>query len=89
MAPDIWTECFDFTQAPLPPGTYTMDPPQILSLNWGAGIHDQVSQPTGVFEGLLERILILPELKALDGRGSVFDTLNALEDSVITLKRML
>ncbi len=38
---------------------------------------------------LLERIFMLPELKALDRRALLFESLTDLEQRVITLKRML
>jgi phospholipase C len=85
-APDIWTHCFDFGQAPLPPGSYTGEP--IIDITWGTGIQDRLAKPADVLEGLLERIFILPELKALDRRALVFDTLVDLEQAVITLKRI-
>jgi hypothetical protein len=78
----------------MPSGTYTGDPSKlpdvsnIHNLNWGSGIHDRVTRSADVLEGLLERIFILPELKALDRRSSVYDTLSALEGRVVTLKRM-
>jgi len=85
-APDIWTDCFDFTQAPLRPGTYTGPP--ITNINWGTGVHDRMVKPPDVLEALLERIFLLPELKALDRRAHVYDTLSTFEQSVITMKRM-
>ncbi len=84
-APDIW-DCFDFTQAPLPMGAYTGDP--LRTLNWGSGIHERFTRLPDRFEALLERIFVLPELKALDRRAQLFETLTAFEQRVITLKRM-
>lgn len=45
-------------------------------------------KPPDVLEGLLERIFLLPELKALDRRAQVYDTLGTFEQSVVTMKRM-
>jgi phospholipase C len=86
-APDIWADCFDFNQSPLPPGAYTGIP--ITEINWGTGIHDRLRSPPDILEDVLEQIFILPELKALDRRALVFDTLATLEQSVIVLKRMI
>ncbi|HEV2439787.1 MAG TPA: alkaline phosphatase family protein [bacterium] len=86
-APDIWSECFDFTKPPLPMGPYTGDP--LATLTWGTGIYDRFVKPADILEGFLERIFVLPELKALDRRAQVFDTLVALEQSVINLKRII
>ena len=85
-APDIWADCFDFTQPPLPTGIYTGPP--ITDINWGTGVHDRMVKPPDVLEGLLERIFLLPELKALDRRAQVYDTLGSFEQSVVTAKRM-
>ena len=85
-APDIWTDCFDLTQPPLPIGTYTGPP--ITDINWGTGVHDRMDKPPDVLEGLLERIFLLPELKALDRPAQVYGTLGAFEQSVVTVKRM-
>ena len=84
-APDFWGPCFDFDAEPLPMGTYTGTP--LSDLNWGAGIHRRFTRASEGFEALLERIFVLPELKALDQRAAVFDHLTALEQSVITRKR--
>ena len=46
------------------------------------------NSPLGKFEALLERIFVLPELKTLDRRADVFDTLGKMEDNVVTVKRM-
>ncbi|HLW61176.1 MAG TPA: alkaline phosphatase family protein [bacterium] len=87
LMPDIWSECFNFAKNPLPMGTYTGDP--ITDLTWGTGIHDRITKPADILEGFFERIFVLPELKALDRRAQVFDTLTALEQSVISLKRII
>lgn len=95
-APDIWTDCFDFNQVPLAPGTYTQPPADIAAgvlppyhdMNWATGIHNLLTSPAGTLEGFLERIFILPGLKALDCRAQVYDNLTAMEQNVITLKRM-
>jgi hypothetical protein len=41
-----------------------------------------------LLERLLEHVFVLPELKVLDRRASVFEALWALEQHVIALKRM-
>ena len=95
-AQDIWQDCFAFDQAPLPMGTYTQtaaalaagERSPMASINWGMGIHDLLATPAGGVEGFLERIFILPGLKALDHRAQVFDHLSSLEQGVIDLKRM-
>lgn len=97
LAPDIWSTCFDFTQPPLPPGCYTQteaeiaanaDPP-FKNLNWETGIGELATNPVGSLEGLIERIFILPTLKLLDKRAALFDTLTALEQNTVRLKRMV
>ena len=85
----LWADGFDFASPPLPQGCYTGDPPEILSRNWGSGIHRQLSRLPDGFLARLERIYVLPELKALDRRASVFDTLVGLEQRVITSKRLM
>ncbi|HZO92793.1 MAG TPA: alkaline phosphatase family protein [Candidatus Baltobacteraceae bacterium] len=82
----IW-DTLDFGAAPHPRGTYTGDP--LTAINFGSGVRDRLGSPLGQFESLLERIFVLPELKALDRRADVFSTLGAFEDKVVTLKRML
>jgi hypothetical protein len=82
----IWDDCFDFTQPPRPAGTYTGAPLQ--DLNWGSNVHDKLTSPRNLLEGLLEHIFVLPELKALDRRAALFDTLSTLESHVVALKRM-
>jgi len=71
---------------PLPRGTYTGNP--LSAINWASGVRQRLDSPLGKFEALLERIFVLPELKALDRRADVFDTLGKMEDKVVTLKRM-
>jgi phospholipase C len=85
-APDIWTACFDFNASPILRGTYTGDP--ITDINWATGVHDRMVKQPDVLEGLMERIFLLPELKALDGRPQVYDTLGSFEQSVVNMKRM-
>lgn len=85
LAQSFW-DAFDFDQRPLQRGTYTGDP--LTGINWGTGVRERLVSPLGKFENMLERIFVLPELKALDRRSSVFDTLGKMEHSVITLKRM-
>lgn len=84
-APAIWDDCFDFTQEPREQGTYTGEP--ILDVNWGSGVHDLLTAETDPLHATLERIFILPELKELDNRARVFETLTALEQEVISIKR--
>jgi phospholipase C len=88
LANDIWADCFDFTAPGLERGCYTGDPREIFSLNWGSGIHEQLNRLPDTFLARLERILVLPELKALDRRAAVFDTLVRLEQRVIAVKRL-
>lgn len=82
----VWDDCFDFTQPPRPQGTYTGAPPR--DLNWGTNVHDRLTSPRHRLEGVLDHIFILPELKPLDRRASLFDTAWALEQHVVALKRM-
>ena len=84
-ANSFW-DALDFTQEPLARGTYTGEP--AADMNWAAGVRERLGTPLGQFESLLERIFVLPELKALDRRSDVFDTLGTMEDNVVTLKRM-
>jgi phospholipase C len=86
QAKAIWDDCFDFTGSPRPQGIYTGTPLQ--DLNWGKNVHDRLAWPRSLLERLLEHIFILPELKALDRRASLFDTLWTLEQQVVALKRM-
>jgi phospholipase C len=82
-------DALDFdTKNPHPRGVYTGDPPPLAQVNWASGIRDRLASPLGKFEALLERIFVLPELKALDRRPDVYDTLGKMEDKVVTLKRM-
>jgi len=87
QAPGIWDSCFDFDQEPIERGIYTGDP--LLNINWGTRVHDLLTIEANPLEGMLERIFILPELKALDQRAQVFETLTSLEQRVISLKRMM
>jgi phospholipase C len=87
QAPGIWDCCFDFDQEPIERGIYTGDP--LLNINWGTRVHDLLTIEANPLEGMLERIFILPELKALDQRAQVFETLTSLEQRVISLKRMM
>ena len=86
-ANSFW-DALDFTQQPLPRGTYTGDPRILAQKNWASGIRERLDSPLGKFEALLERIFVLPELKVLDRRSDVYDTLGKMEDNVVTLKRM-
>ncbi len=90
-SPTIWDTCFDFERAPLPVGDYTsiITGSTIAGLDWGSGVHNKLTSAPGFFETFLERIFILPELKALDRRALVFSTLDMLEHNVITIKRMV
>jgi hypothetical protein len=67
-------------------GTFTGAPLQ--DLNWWTNIYDKLASPRNLLEGFLKHIFVLPELKALDRRAVLFDTLSALENNVIALKRM-
>jgi phospholipase C len=82
----IWADCFDFTQDPLPPGSYTGPP--LRDVGWGDGIHGKLTSPRGLLEGLLEHAFVLPELRALDRRASAFEHLWDLERTVTSLRRM-
>ena len=89
FAPSIW-DSFNFGADPLPTGTYTQTGaglPVTAALTWEKGVHDLVTAPSGGVQDLLERVFVLPELKALDKRASVFDSLGRLEQEVIRLKR--
>ena len=88
-ANSIWANCFDFSQPALDVGPYTGDPDMIQQLNWGHEIHDRLRRPQDILENALERLFILPELKELDRRATAFNTLAALEQQVIALKRMV
>lgn len=79
-------DTLDFSQEPLERGTYTGDP--LAHVNWASGVRERLNTPLGKFEALLERIFVLPELKTLDRRADVFDTLGKMEDNVVTVKRM-
>jgi phospholipase C len=85
-ATSIWESCFNFTQTPTPMGTFTGVPNKLI--NWGTGVQGLLTNPTHDLLALVERIFVLPELKALDKRSSMFDILNQLERDVISLKRM-
>lgn len=87
-APDLWRECFDFSQAPMAQGTYTNPNDALERLRWGDDIHAHLSQPVSGVMNILERIFVLPELKLLDQRASMFDTLSNLERTVVTGKRL-
>jgi phospholipase C len=86
QASAIWDDCFDFPQSPRGQGVYTGAP--LSGLNWGTNVYDKLRLPRNVLEGLLDHIFVLPELKALDGRAGLFDTLWSLEQQVVALKRM-
>lgn len=81
-------DALNFSQQPLPRDTYTGDPLPLAQINWASGIRERLDSPLGKFEALLERIFVLPELKVLDRRADVYDTLGKMEDKVVTLKRM-
>jgi phospholipase C len=93
--PSIWDSCFNFNREPLSAGTYTQpqadqdnnvrDP--MADLSWTAGIHELAVNEAGSLEAVLERIMLLPELKTLDNRAKMFDSLSALETSVNMLKQ--
>jgi phospholipase C len=87
QAPTIWDDCFDFSQSPRPQGTYTGPPLQELS--WGSNVHDKLATPRSLLNALLEHVFDLPELKALDRRASLFESLWTLERETVTLKRMI
>jgi len=84
-AQPIWNDAFDFSAAPREGGIFTGDP--ITGVTWGTNVRERLQSPLGAFEAALERIFVLPELKTLDRRADVFDTLGTFEQSVITLKR--
>jgi phospholipase C len=84
-ANSFW-DALDFAQEPLPRGTYSGNP--LSAVNWASGVRTRLDSPLGKFEALLERIFVLPELKSLDRRADVFDTLGKMEDKVVTVKRM-
>jgi phospholipase C len=84
-ANSFW-DALNFAQKPRARGTYTGKP--LSHVNWASGVRERLNTPLGQFEALLERIFILPELKTLDRRADVFDTLGKMEDNVVTVKRM-
>ena len=88
QANSIWTACEG--QDALGQGLYTGVEREdvVAALNWATGIYERLSDEPRRFEHLLERIFVLPELKALDRRAALFDTLNAFEHHVVTQKRM-
>jgi len=79
------TECFDFSQTPIKRGVYTGIP--YTDLDWATGIHSTLTSPARDLEASLERALVLPQLKALDQRASVYDNLTKLENAVVSMKR--
>ena len=83
---DIWS-CFDFALSPRAKNCYTGDPKDIFAMNWAKDIQGRLTGPVTDFEKYMERIFILPELKALDRRSMVYENLTLLEKNVITLKR--
>ncbi len=93
-APDLWANCFDFTQEPLPTGTYTL--PQnpadqkaaqvIRNLDWEVGVEEQITSFAGGIEMFLERIFLQWKLKGLDNRSNVHNTLQSLEQNVTAMK---
>lgn len=87
-APSIWSTLA--RNEPLPTGIYTgVDrADSIASLNWATGIYDRLRDDFRGFERLLDRIFVLPELKSLDNRADVFQTLSRFEHKVVTQKRM-
>ena len=89
VANSIWA-AFDFQADPLGVGIYTgvTRDDSVAALNWASGVYDRLQDDTQRFEQFLDRIFVLPELKALDRRAALFDTLNAFEHHVITQKRM-
>jgi phospholipase C len=86
-APDIWADCFDFTAEPLPMGAYA-GPPR-PDPDWTADIHRRLARPGEGFEAMLERVFILPELRALDRRATVLEQLSALEGGVLSRRRLV
>jgi len=91
-APEIWSNCFNFKAEPLPLSVYTQRAGTTVApfqnFTWEEGVHELMKNPIGDLEALMERMFLLPELKTLDARSSMFDTLNAMETSVVNLKRM-
>jgi|SRR5579871_97413 len=87
VAPDIWTDGFDFTRTPVMQ-TYAQTSMEIQHMDWGSGVYETLTSPVGTLEGLLERIFLLPGLKILDHRARVYDHLQALQANTIVLKRM-
>lgn len=74
----------------LAPGIYTgaqQESLALYALDWGSGVYERLQGELHAFEALLERIFVLPELKPLDNRAKVFETLGGLEQKVITQKR--
>jgi phospholipase C len=88
-AQSIWSTLTE--TKPLPTGIYTgvVDrADSIASLNWATGVYDRLGDDFQRFEGLLDRIFVLPELKTLDNRAEVFRSLSLFEHKVVTQKRM-
>ncbi|MBC5804707.1 MAG: hypothetical protein DLM53_05845 [Candidatus Eremiobacter antarcticus] len=82
---DVIKECCDFNAAPIPQGTYAGQP--FADLDWATGIDNILTGPIGRLEALLERVLVIPQLKALDRRASVYDSLATLQNTVNAMKR--
>lgn len=81
----IWHDCFDFSQSRAA-GIYTGEP--LSDINWAKDVHTHILHPPGWFEETLERAFLLPELKRLDRRNQVLDSLVAMEHQVVNAKRM-
>lgn len=88
-ANSIWP-AFKDDGSPLPRGIYTgiTNKSEVATLNWATGIYERLKDDVTRFENYLDRIFVLPELKALDQRATVFDTLDRFEHAVVTQKRM-
>lgn len=85
-AQSIWSTLTETNGLPTGISTGVDRADNIASLNWATGIYDRLGDDFQRFEGLLDRIFVLPELKALDNRADVFRSL--FEHKVVTQKRM-
>ncbi len=82
---DVIKECCDFNAQPIPQGTYSSQP--FADLDWASGIDNILTGPIGRLEALLERVLVIPQLQALDRRASVYHSLATLENAVNATKQ--